>query len=95
MASPAYNLARYDFVSIRLTVLCAQTGSLTTAARHCNLVLPAASRRLKELEAAMGCQLFERHSRGLTMTAAGVIAVTGLRGRFCVCLRLFVAKYGR
>ncbi len=71
MASPAYNLARYDFVSIRLTVLCAQTGSLTTAARHCNLVLPAASRRLKELEAAMGCQLFERHSRGLTMTAAG------------------------
>lgn len=73
MAQPGYNLARFDFVSIRLAVLCAQTGSLTTAARQCNLVLPAASRRLKELEAATGCLLFERHSRGLAMTAAGRI----------------------
>lgn len=73
MSLPGYNLARFDFVSIRLAVLCAQTGSLTTAARKCNLVLPAASRRLKELEAATGCQLFERHSRGLDITAAGRI----------------------
>ncbi|PIT78190.1 LysR family transcriptional regulator [Limnohabitans sp. G3-2] len=71
MPQPGYNLARFDFVSIRLAVLCAQTGSLTTAARECNLVLPAASRRLKELEAATGCQLFVRHSRGLDITSAG------------------------
>lgn len=68
-----YNLARFDFVSIRLAVLCAQTGSLTTAARRCNLVLPAASRRLKDLESATGSQLFERHSRGLSITPAGRI----------------------
>lgn len=73
MSKPGYNLARFDFVSIRLAVLCAQTGSLTTAARQCNLVLPAASRRLKELESATGCQLFDRHSRGLSMTPAGRI----------------------
>lgn len=73
MPKPGYNLARFDFVSIRLAVLCAQTGSLTTAARQCNLVLPAASRRLKELETATGCQLFERHSRGLSITPAGRI----------------------
>ena len=73
MSLPLYNLARFDFVSIRLAVLCAQTGSLTTAARECNLVLPAASRRLKELEVATGCQLFERHSRGLDITSAGRI----------------------
>jgi DNA-binding transcriptional LysR family regulator len=71
MHMPGYNLARFDFVSVRLAVLCAQTGNLTTAARQCNLVLPAASRRIKELEAALGCPLFERHSRGLAMTAAG------------------------
>lgn len=71
MSKPGYNLARFDFVSIRLAVLCAQTGSLTTAARECNLVLPAASRRLKELETATGCQLFVRHSRGLDITPAG------------------------
>ena len=41
------------------------------AARQCHLVLPAASRRLKELEAAIDCQLFERHSSGLTVTSAG------------------------
>lgn len=71
MAAPGYNLARFDFVSIRLAVACAQTGSLTSAARDCNLVLPAASRRLRELEAALGDTLFERHSRGLVPTAAG------------------------
>ncbi len=49
MALPGYNLARFDFVSIRLAVVCAQTGSLTMAARQCNLVLPSASRRLKEI----------------------------------------------
>jgi DNA-binding transcriptional LysR family regulator len=71
LAAPGYNLARFDFVSIRLAVACAQTGSLTSAARDCNLVLPAASRRLRELEAALGDTLFERHSRGLVPTAAG------------------------
>ncbi|MET0543765.1 MAG: LysR family transcriptional regulator, partial [Variovorax sp.] len=50
MAAPGYNPARFDFVSIRLAVTCAQTGSLTSAARDCNLVLPAASRRTRELE---------------------------------------------
>jgi DNA-binding transcriptional LysR family regulator len=71
LAAPGYNLARFDFVSIRLAVACAQTGSLTSAARACNLVLPAASRRIRELEAALGDPLFERHSRGLAPTAAG------------------------
>jgi len=79
MQLPSYNLARFDFFSIRLAVLCAQTGSLTTAARHCNLVLPAASRRIKELETAIGLQLFERHSRGLNVTAAGRVFMR--RGR--------------
>ena len=66
-----YNLARFDFVSIRLAVTCAQTGSLTAAARDCNLVLPAASRRIRDLETALGEPLFDRHSRGLRPTAAG------------------------
>jgi DNA-binding transcriptional LysR family regulator len=66
-----YNLARFDFVSVRLAVLCAQSGSLTAAARDCNLVLPAASRRIRDLEASIGEPLFERHSRGLHPTKAG------------------------
>jgi DNA-binding transcriptional LysR family regulator len=69
------NLSRFDFVSVRLAVLCAQTGNLTAAARECHLVLPAASRRIKDLEVATGFQLFERHSRGLTVTSAGRVVM--------------------
>ncbi len=75
MPTPRYNLARFDFVSVRLAVACAQSGSLTSAARECNLVIAAASRRIRELELALGDTLFERHSRGLVPTAAGHIFV--------------------
>lgn len=75
MAINKLNLSRFDFVSVRLAVLCAQTGNLTAAARECHLVLPAASRRIKDLEMAIGIQLFERHSRGLTVTPAGRIVM--------------------
>jgi len=71
MTTPLYNLARFDFISVRLAVACARTGSLTAAAHECHLVLPAASRRLRDLERAVGAQLFERHSRGLTPTPMG------------------------
>lgn len=73
MPAPSYNLARFDFVSIRLAVACARTGNLTAAARECHLVVPAASRRVRDLERALGQALFERHSRGLTPTAAGKV----------------------
>jgi molybdate transport repressor ModE-like protein len=69
------NLARFDFVSIRLAVACAQTGSLTAAAREAHLALAAASRRVRELEEALGEALFERHPRGLLPTAAGRVFV--------------------
>lgn len=70
-----YNLARFDLVSIRLAVACAQTGSLTAAAREAHLALAAASRRVRELEDALGDTLFERHARGLLPTAAGRVFV--------------------
>ena len=71
----SYNLARFDLVSIRLAVACAQTGSLTAAARDSHLALAAASRRIRELELALGDPLFERHARGLLPTAAGRVFV--------------------
>lgn len=68
---PPYNLARFDLVSIRLVVDGAQHGSLSAAARASHLALAAASRRIRELEAALGEPLFERHGRGLRPTPAG------------------------
>jgi DNA-binding transcriptional LysR family regulator len=66
-----YNLARFDLVSVRLVVDCLQQGSLSAAARASHLALAAASRRLRELEGAIGEPLFERHGRGLLPTSAG------------------------
>lgn len=75
VSAPAYNLARFDLVSIRLMVDCAQLGSLSAAAEQSHLALAAASRRIRELEAAVGQLLFERHGRGLRTTAAGRVFV--------------------
>lgn len=69
------NPARFDLVSIRLAVSCAQRGSLTAAAREGHLALAAASRRLRELETAVGARLFERRASGLEATVAGVAFV--------------------
>lgn len=68
---PPYNLARFDLVSIRLVADCVQLGSLSAAARASHLALAAASRRMRELEDAIGEPLFERHGRGLLPTPAG------------------------
>lgn len=69
------NLARFDLISIRLAVACLQTGSLSAAAREIPLALAAASRRLRELEDAVGDTLFDRNARGLTPTGAGRVFV--------------------
>jgi molybdate transport repressor ModE-like protein len=75
MTGAAWNLARFDLVSIRLAVACAQSGSLTAAAREAHLALAAASRRVRDLEEALGEPLFERHARGLASTPAGRVFV--------------------
>lgn len=69
------NLARVDLVSIRLVVLCAEFGSLSSAARRANMSVAAASRRLASLEDSVKTLLFERDHRGLQVTVAGAVFV--------------------
>ena len=71
--SPRYNLARFDLISIRLVVESVRLGSLSAAARESHLALAAASRRVRELEEAIGEPLFERHGRGLRPTPTGQV----------------------
>src|SRR5437870_1100352 len=80
---PSINLARYDLVSVRLAVLCAESGTLAGAAKRANMSLSRASYRLTSLEASMGHRLFHRHWYGLELTEAGEIVV----GRGKVLLR--------
>ena len=54
-----------DFVAI------ARAGSARSAARALGLTQPALTRSLQELELELDAVLFERHARGMALTAAG------------------------
>src|SRR5215813_7443681 len=49
----------------------ARTGGITRAAEALNTVQSNVTQRIKALEAEIGTALFERHSRGMTLTGAG------------------------
>jgi DNA-binding transcriptional LysR family regulator len=49
----------------------ARTGGITRAAEELNTVQSNVTQRIKALEAQIGTALFERHSRGMTLTGAG------------------------
>lgn len=49
----------------------ARTGGITRAAEELHTVQSNVTQRVKALEAEIGAALFERHSRGMTLTGAG------------------------
>ncbi len=65
------NLHRLDLVSLSLFNLVVRTGSISKGAELAHLAVGAASKRISDLEAAVGAGLFERHSRGVKLTLAG------------------------
>ena len=67
------NLHRVDLVSLALFSLVARSGSISQGAQLASLAVGAASKRLSDLEAAVGALLLERHSRGVTLTPAGEV----------------------
>ncbi|HSV36219.1 MAG TPA: LysR family transcriptional regulator [Ramlibacter sp.] len=73
------NLARIDLAAIRLVVLCAETGSLSAAARLAHLSVSGASHKISFLEESLGAKLFERHRRGLRATRGGQMVASNGR----------------
>lgn len=65
------NLHRLDLVSLSLFNLVVRTGSISKGAELAHLAIGAASKRISDLESAVGAPLLERHSRGVTLTPAG------------------------
>ena len=65
------NLHRLDLVSLSLFNLVVRSGSISKGADLAHLAIGAASKRISDLEAAVGAELLERHSRGVTLTLAG------------------------
>lgn len=62
---------RIDLKTLHLFVAIAEERSLTRAAAREHMVLAAASKRIKDLEAEVGAQLLFRHARGVSLTPAG------------------------
>lgn len=63
--------ARLDWNDLRLLLAIARGGTLTAAAARLHLSQPTAGRRLRALEEACGCALFQRSAAGFRLTAEG------------------------
>jgi len=61
----------YNLQQLRLFTTIVSCGSLGRAASALHLTQPALSRSLKRLEAQVGAPLFERHTKGMELTAIG------------------------
>ena len=68
-------MSRLHAKQLRLLIALAEKGSLLNAAEGVGLTQPGASKALKELESALGVELFLRTNRGLLPTAAGNCAI--------------------
>ncbi|RRY11681.1 LysR substrate-binding domain-containing protein [Brucella anthropi] len=62
---------RFDLTDLRLFLAVADTGSITHGAAEVGLSLPAASERLRDMEATGQVLLLERGRRGVALTEAG------------------------
>lgn len=62
---------RFDLTDLRLFLAVVEAGSITRGAADVGLSLPAASERLRDMEASGGVRLLERGRRGVTPTPAG------------------------
>ncbi|RBP97678.1 LysR family transcriptional regulator [Bifidobacterium aemilianum] len=58
---------------LRYFLAIVEEGSISGAAQYLNIAQPSLSRQIKELETSLGHKLFERGSRSITLTPAGVL----------------------
>lgn len=68
-------LSRLKLRQLKLLAVVAQEGNILRGSQILNIAQPAATKSIKELEEALGVQLFERSSRGVTTTAYGDVIV--------------------
>ncbi|WP_268800484.1 LysR family transcriptional regulator [Pseudomonas huanghezhanensis] len=64
-------IRRLDLITLQVFVAVHEEGTLTRAAAREAIAVSAASKRLMELEQALGIALFMRSAKGMLLTAAG------------------------
>lgn len=60
-----------DIRDMRYFYTIVEEGNISNASKRLNIAQPALSRQMKQLESALGAQLFERGSRRIRLTEAG------------------------
>ena len=60
-----------DLKKLKYFIVCAETGSISEAAKLLYTTQPSVSKAIKALEEEMGIVLFERMPRGIALTAKG------------------------
>lgn len=64
-------LTDLDWSLVQTFLAVAETGSLSGAARLLGLSQPTLGRRVREIEAALGTEVFRRHAKGLALSETG------------------------
>ncbi|WP_137922432.1 LysR substrate-binding domain-containing protein [Hydrogenophaga sp. 2FB] len=64
-------MKQLEFLTLKLFVAVAETGSISDAAERNNIAVAAISKRITDMERATGSQFFYRHARGMNLTPAG------------------------
>ena len=85
----------FDWNQARAFLVTAEEGSLSAAARALGLTQPTLSRQVAGLEEALGVTLFERTSRSLLLTQAGVDLLEHFRTMGDAANRISVAATGQ
>lgn len=65
---------------LRYFLTVAQTLNFTKAAEHLHMAQPPLSRQIRDLEAELGVELFDRRGKRLTLSSAGMVFADRARG---------------
>ena len=65
------SFADLDWTLVQTFLAVAETGSLSAAARVLGVSQPTLGRKVREIEAALGAELFMRHAKGLALSETG------------------------